>query len=280
VRENYDELAPTVDDFKEYMADEDNLTDDDLAAMNDILDAWASAPDAAAELVAPDGYEDLQAAYEAYAENLADAADAYDNLMSAKPGTKKSDRALGDLEDAFDANDTLGADLDDQLTAAEADLDASDSGSTGGTTDDNKGSTDGDDDTGSSDADASEYLTTVSDSYDELSASVDRFLTLFGSDQGLSDADVQELNTILTSWLNAPAAAADLDVPAGYEDVQSAYEDYTGALADAASAFVTLLGSESGSSAASAAAQDFSDALKAADGYGIDLEDALSAAGA
>ena len=284
VRDAYDDLSVSVEDFMDLMADEANRTADDEDEMASILDLWLDAPDAAAALVAPAGYEDIQETYEDYAGTLADAADAYDKLMASTPGTRKSDRALGDLEDAFTDAETIGAELDDILADAEDEL-GSTSGSssdTGDDGDDGDASDTGDaGDTGDSgDVDASAYLDAVNDHYDELSVSVPRFVELFGQEQKLSDADLQELNSILTLWANASTEAAALEVPAGYEDVQAAYEDYANSLTNASASFIVWLGAESGTPEQKAAGDDFAAYLNEAADNGAVLADELEAAGA
>ena len=80
------------------------------------------------------------------------------------------------------------------------------------------------------------YLTTVRTNVTALQKSVDDFNTIIAKGSSMTDAEYQQLITILTSWIVAPADAKDLKAPAGYEELQSAYEaaanDLSGAAID------------------------------------------------
>jgi hypothetical protein len=288
VRDNYGELADSVEQFNDLLTSGESLTDDDIQTLRDINTLWLDAPDAAAELTAPDGYEDVQEAYENYAQNLADGAEAFNAWTGSESGSDESAEALDEFNDIMEASFDLGADLDDVLTAAEDDLSGSsnkddkDSKKTPADDEDEdagKKKTPVDDDEPADDGDADAYLETVRDNYDELSGSVDRFLELFGSGESLTDKETTQHSTPLDTWLAAPDDAADLDAPKEFDEIQATYEDYTDSLSDAGDAFVTLLGSESGTTASDNAADDFAAALQEADGYGADLDDLLSDAG-
>lgn len=72
--------------------------------------------------------------------------------------------------------------------------------------------------------DTQTYLTTVRKNVDALTKSMDDFNTIIAKGSSMSDAEYQQLITILTSWITAPSDAQALTAPAGYEDLQKAYE--------------------------------------------------------
>lgn len=122
------------------------------------------------------------------------------------------------------------------------------------------------------------YLADVRDHYDELAASVDRFAALLGG-SALSDADVDEINTIVTLWADASDTAAALDAPASQSKIEDAHLAYAEALGDAASAFGEFLDSEEGSADADRAIADFQNALDNAQSLGTSLDTLLTDAG-
>ena len=80
------------------------------------------------------------------------------------------------------------------------------------------------------------YLKTVRKNVDALTQSMDDFNTIIAKGSSMTDAEYQQLITILTSWITAPADAQALKAPAAYADLQQAYEaaanDLSGASID------------------------------------------------
>jgi hypothetical protein len=81
--------------------------------------------------------------------------------------------------------------------------------------------------------DEATYLKTVRKNVDDLQKSVDDFSTLIAKGSNITDAEYQDLIGILTQWLAAPSDASALTAPAGYEDLQQAYEGAANDLSDA-----------------------------------------------
>lgn len=148
-----------------------------------------------------------------------------------------------------------------------------DSGSSNGNDD---GSSNSNDEGNEQDADDSDYLATVEDQYSAWSDDLARLLDILSNEDLGDEAIAQELSEILTEFANAPGVAAELDVPSQYSDVQGAYEDFADGLADVTATFVAFLESEQGTSAADAAARDFSEAIQNAADLGADLEAVLT----
>ncbi|MEJ7837925.1 MAG: hypothetical protein WKF81_03870 [Thermomicrobiales bacterium] len=128
------------------------------------------------------------------------------------------------------------------------------------------------------DPDAQDYLDTVREDYDALDASVARFDELVSSGE-LSDADFDELISILELWGAASLNADSLDVPAGYEDLHQVYLEYTGALQEASFSFITAISVEADSTEQEEAFAIYDSARINIDEYAAMLEDLLDDAG-
>jgi hypothetical protein len=102
VRAHLDELTAGSAFLEELFAPGRTLTDADREDAGEAIEAWSLAPDRAAKLEAPDGYEELQAMYEDTAAAYATSYQAFLVYLDAEPGSD-------DAGDAFTAYlDTFG----------------------------------------------------------------------------------------------------------------------------------------------------------------------------
>lgn len=124
---------------------------------------------------------------------------------------------VGSIDIAIGTGKELGA------TATNASTPAANNPNQGSTT--NQGS-----------ASEATYLKTVRKNVDALTKSMDDFNTIIAKGSSMTDAEYQQLITILTGWITAPADAKALKAPAAYTDLQQAYEaaanDLSGASID------------------------------------------------
>lgn len=259
VQDEIDTLADEAGDLAsilEIQADDpDSVTQDDIDLFNETMTRWSTYPDdVAADLVAPEGLEDVEDAYLDLADSVAEASLLWDDYLGTDTGST-------DEEDAFDALvdgiDSVSSQVDDvQGLIDEA------GGSTTTTT------------TGG-DVDADQYLADVSETADAWSDSIDRFGELLQGD--LTDADIDELSEILVTWIGATEVAAAMEAPEGMEDVQAAFEDYAASVSDMGLNFTTYLGTEADSAESEEALTAFGDSMTQAQADYDTLQDEIAA---
>ena len=237
------------------------VTEDDIAFFNETMTAWSTYPDdVAADLVAPEGLEDVEDAYLDLADSAAETSLLWDDYLSTDANSPEEEDAFDALVDGIDSIQTQ---VDDVQTLIE---DAG--GSTGTTTEDPT-------EEPSNGGDADAYLADVSDTADEWIDSIDRFNELLQGD--LTDADIDELSEILVTWVGATEVAAAMDAPEGMEDVQGAFEDFATSMSDMGINFTTYLGTEADSVESDEALEAFGDSMtQAQDDYDA-LQDELAA---
>ncbi len=213
----------------------EGLSDAEIDEFSEIIDAWAAAPDTAAELEAPEGYEDVQDAYLDLADEYAAAADAFSEWSQTDTGSPEEADAEEVFLDTIDSAQALTEDVEIAIEDA------------GGSTTPSRDDPTEEATEPSGDVDAEEYLATVSENANEWNDSVARFSEIIAAGEDATEAEFTEASEIVTSWLTAPDTAAELEVPEGMEDVQAAYEDYADELASASGFFVEWLGTDAGS---------------------------------
>lgn len=106
-------------------------------------------------------------------------------------------------------------------------------------------------------ADADQYLSDVRDVVDQRTDELNRFYEIVGNASNATDADFEELVTIVTNWTSAP----QLDAPAGYEEIDEAYTAMNDDFMNAAVSFATWI---SDTEANAASLDDMSAYLKSA----------------
>jgi len=175
---------------------------------------FSEAPEVAASLDVPAGYDDVQEAYVLFTEQVALIPGLYDEWVEAGQSEALDDPALSSFLLAF----TEATDLYETLTAI---IEEFESGA----------ASDTDVPTASDDP----YLAYVRETVDSLNAELETFLEMM---MPTNPSDPDEMERILTTWLETPNVILDLDVPAEYADIQEAFEEYTSDLADAARYYV------------------------------------------
>lgn len=112
IEDQSDEWNDSIDRFNELLAGD--LTDEEVTTeIFDITLSWADAPTIAAEFEAPEGYEDVQAAFEDYADVLLELSTNFTLFITSEQGSTEADEAL----------DAFGASQDDAADAYAAVLD-------------------------------------------------------------------------------------------------------------------------------------------------------------
>lgn len=94
-----------------------------------------------------------------------------------------------------------------------------------------------DDDGGDVDADADEYLTAIRGEVDGRQAEIDRFFEILGTGENLTDADFEELTTILANWAALPV----YDAPRGYDEIDDAYSELVTEFANVSVGIISYL---------------------------------------
>lgn len=278
-----DELDALVDDSDRVveileLAEVGDATSAEVEEINDIFASWVEYPDVAADLVAPRGFEDVEDAYLDLADSVGETGEFWEEYWALESGDPDEEDALADFNDSFDT--TL--DLIDEVQDLVDDAGGSSPGS-GDATDDEADSADASDDNddGTDVGDPDAYIDEVISQSEEWDESIARFNEIVNLwvDGDATDDDISELSGILILWMGAPAVAAELEAPAGFEDVQDAYEAYADSLFEASVAFTSWLGAESGSTESEDALADFGAAMTDVDEAYNDLQDELDAVG-
>ncbi len=273
VQAELDALTDQVDRFDEIQAEaaSGDLTQGELEdaadEINDIAAGWVEYPDVAFELVAPEGLEDIEDAYLDLADAFGAAGEDWETYWAIPRDDPEEDAALQDFQASYaDAQDLIG-EVQDLLDDA--------GGSTGPSTDDPT-----EEPTEEPSGGAGDYLATVGDTAADWQDSIDRFTEIIGLGGEATDDDNAELADILIDWSTAPEVAADVEAPAGLEDIQAAYEDFADELASASDAIVEYLATDLDSPEADAAFDDFITAIENAEDLAAELDDLLADAGA
>jgi len=288
VQAELDALQEQVDRFAEIQdeAATGDLTQaegEELAEeINDIAAGWVEYPDVAAEFVAPEGYEDIEDAYLDLADTVGEAGELWEAYW-AIPADDPEEAAA---EEAFFS---AYADVQNGIDELQDLLDEA-GGSTGPSADPTEDPTEEpsddpteeptDDPLDEPAGDAEEYLATVSETAADWQDSLDRFDEIIGLGAEATDADNEELTEILITWAAAPDVAAEVEAPAGFEDIQAAYEDFAAELAAASTAIADYLAADPDSPEADAAFDDLLTAIENAQELSAELDDLLTDAGA
>ncbi len=275
-----------------------DFTDADWDTVNEIIGLWAVAPDEAASFDAPEGYEDVQAAFEDLADGYFEIQDlahqwndteaGSDEEADLEDGITDAVDAIVDLQDAYDTavedaggSSADGSDATDDGTGDESDAtdDGADDATDDGTGDESDATDDGSDDGTGGDADTAAYLDDVSTNNDEWMDGATRLTELLTQEEELTDAEIAEIGDIIDLWAGAPDIAAEAEVPDGMEDVQADYEDVADAFATTADNFNVWLGTESGSAESDDAWTEFVDSMTGAITLSAELSTTVEDAG-
>ncbi len=287
VQAELDDLQEQVDRFLQLDALGADATQDEIDELNDIAAGWVEYPDVAAELVAPEGFEDIEDAYLDLADTVGEAGELWEVFWAIDPNLDDEEAV------ALEEFNAVFADFQDGIVEVQDLLDDA-GGSTGPNDDPTEEPTDDpteepsddpteeptDDPTEEPSGDADEYLETVSDTAADWQDSIDRFSEIIGLGAEATEDDNAELADILITWSEAPDVAAEVEAPAGLEDIQAAYEDFADELAAASDAIVEYLATDLDSPEADAAFDDFITAIENAEDLSAELDDLLTDAGA
>ena len=267
VQAEVDSLSDGIAEFTDLLA----VTEDDTATNAEQRDAveesvaiaedWSAYPDVAAEITAPDGFEEIDDAYQDLAADVAEMGDTWLAFTEAEEGSTEADEAEGTFTETLESVETQIEDLTTLLEDAET------------------SGTDTSTETPEVDADAEEYLTAVRDNSDELAESVDRFNELVVQGGEFTDEEVAEIFDIIVLWGDASDVAAELDAPAEFADIQTAYEDLASELGDAAENFNALGAADPDSPEEDEAIDALFDNLQNVDTLISDLDELLTEAG-
>jgi len=271
VQAEVDGLSDSLTEFEDLIAvaGDDGASNtekqDAIDEFNAIAEDWSAYPDIAAEITAPDGFEDIDDAYQDLAAEVGEMGDNWQAFWTAEQDSSEEQEA----QDAFSESlDNVETGIEDLNTLLE--------GAAGGGTPTEEATEEATEDV---DADADEYLTTVRENTDELADSLDRFNEIANTDGEFTDEELAEIGDILDLWADASDAAAELDAPTEFSEIQETYEDLAAELGDAADNFLTFGDTEPDSPEADEALEAFFTNLETADTLIGDLDDLLTDAG-
>jgi uncharacterized protein YukE len=283
IQDEVDTLQTSLDDFSAAIevagddASSNTERDDAIDELNGIAEDWSAYPDVAAEITAPDGFEEIDAAYQDLAAEVGEMGDNWTLFWEAEVDSPEEDEA----REAFDENfenvqtqiDDLNTLLEDAAGGDEATAEATEEPTEEVTEEVTEEPTEEATEEPSGDAD--EYLTAVREHTDELSESIDRFNEIVTAGD-FTDEEVTEVAEILQLWAEAPDVAAELDAPSQLSEIQDTYVELTEELATAAESFAAYGTADRGSPEEDEALQDFQDALDNAETLVTDLDELLT----
>ena len=230
VEAELDGLSESIAEFTDLVAvieDETASTSEQRDAVEEsvtIAEEWSEYPVVADGITAPDGFEDIDDAYQSLAADVGEMGDAWITFTEADEGSTEADEAEATFSETLESVETQIEDLTTLLEDAA-------SGGTDEPTETPEVEVD---------AEAEEYLTAVRDNTDELAESLDRLNELLSQGEDLTNDEVAEVLDIVDLWADASEVAADLDAPAEFADIQTAYEELADELGEAAENFDAL----------------------------------------
>lgn len=279
VQAEVDALSDSITEFNDLISvatDDEATTDekqDAVDAFNAIAEDWSAYPDVAADITAPDGFEEIDEAHQDLATDVGDMGDNWLAFWEAEQDSPEEEEARDAFTESLGSVETQIEELNILLEDAAADatpVDAATEEATEETSATPKVDVD---------AEAEEYLTTVRDNTDELADSLDRFFELSEQQGQFTDEEVAEIQDIFALWTDASEVAAELDAPREFAEIQTAYEDLAAELGDAAENFTTFSEAEPDSPEADEALDAFTANLDNADTLASELDELLTDAG-
>lgn len=253
----FTDVVAVVEDETASTSEQRNAVEESVA----IAEEWSEYPVVADGITAPDGFEDIDDAYQRLAGDVGEMGDAWLEFTEAEEGSTEADEAEATFSETLERVETQ---IEDLTTLLE------DAGTSG---------TDEPTETPEVDAEAEEYLTTVRENSDELAESLDRLNELLGQGGDLTNDEVAEVFDIVVLWADASDVAADLDAPAEFADIQTAYEDLADELGEAAVNFDAIGDAEVDSPEEEEAIDALVDNLQNADTLIDELDELLTDAG-
>lgn len=264
-----DELDTLTDDAERAQEILDSDSADDADEINEIFASWAEYSDIAADLVAPAGLEDVEDAYLDLADTVTETGENWDAWWTSEADSPEEEEALAAFEDSF-------ASVQDQILDTQDLVDELGGGtSTGDDTDEPTEEVDDPTPDAGDDADGEAYVADVQDQIDEWNDSIEEFNTLLGGDR--TDEDIDAIVDISLTWLDAPNVAAEFEAPAGYEDVQAAFEDYADVMEELSMNFTLFLSSEPDTAEGDDALDAFFASMESADAAYAAVQDEIDA---
>lgn len=263
IQDEVDTLQTSLDDFTAAVEVADDETsseterDDAIDESTTNAEGWSEYPEVAAEITAPEGFEEIDEAYQDLATDVGEMGDNWAIVAESEADTPEGEEAADAFSESVETVETQIDDLNSLLEDAETGGNA-----TAEATEEPSG-------------DSDEYLTAVRENSDELSESIDRFNEIVLSGNA-TDEEITEVGDILELWAEAPDIAADLDAPTEFSEIEDTYIELTEELATASESFAAYGQADRGSPEEDEALQDFQDALENAEALAADLDDLLT----
>lgn len=282
IQDEVDFLQTSVDDFTAAIdtarddASSDTEYDEAIDELNAIAEDWSEYPDVAAGIDAPDGFEEIDEAYQDLAIEVGEMGENWMLFWEAdrdSPEEAEAEEAFTEnFDNVQDGIDDLNALLDAMTGGDEATAEATGEPPDEATEEPTEDATE--EPSGEVDA----YLTAVRDHADELSGSIDRFNEIVMAGE-FTDEEIAVFAEILEVWAEAPDIAAEIDAPSAFSEIADAYLELAEELATAAESFAEFSQAEPDSPESRAAFQDFQDAVENGESLAADLDDLLAAEG-
>lgn len=235
-----------------------------------IAGEWAAYPQRAAAIVAPPGFEAVDAEYRLLVQDVADLSTSFGNLVTA---AQTQDPNFATLYDALVADVSAIVFKTGDIRALLPDTISSDSPDT----DPGSGTTTGSETGGDAYIDAvSSEVTSIRNSFTDFMSGLQLVLSDDPSDQ---DTGLATLEGVFEFWNGYPDVAATIIAPAGYEDVDAAYRDVAGQLPGLVPAFAAVFQTQDEASR-TAALEQFDAQFNQVQDDLTELEQMLTTAGA
>jgi hypothetical protein len=217
-----------------------------ISQIDVIAKEWAAYPDRAALIVAPPGYEAVDAKYRELVTEVSAIGVLWDDMIAAAQNgdpafetlyTEFVNRVSGLVTYTIAVSTAIEEQGGTGQTQTDVPAPAPTEASVGPTEEPVAGSSDGD-----------AYLATIAAEAESLEESLGLFnegLQLLSSEDAQEqEVGAQQLSDVLNYWGTYPDVASGIVAPAGYEDVDAAYRDLASVVPDLATLFVAYLESE------------------------------------
>ncbi len=231
IQAELDALTEQANRFVEISELGADITREEAEERNDIAADWVEYPDVAAELVAPEGYEDIEDAYLDLADTFGEAGELWETYW-AIPAENDDEEQV-----AIEAFLSAFADAEDGIDEVQDLLDDA-GGSTTPTDDPTEEPSDDptEEPTDEPLADGDAYVADVQAELDDLREQVDRFNELYELGADATEDDLVEINEIAATWVEYPDVAAEFEAPdgtVGFEGIEDAYLDLADTVGEA-----------------------------------------------
>jgi hypothetical protein len=234
VSDEVDTISDSIDHFFETMMSSTDASNAETAEiadeMNEIAAMWADYPDSAPDLDAPADYAGIDDLYQDFASSVGEMGEGWQDYWQA--AMREPDEDHTPYLEAFDETVIATEDLADEITALIEDAAGEDSPAA-----------DEDDEPRDDASTGTAYLDAVWDEVDTISDSLAQFMETYyyAGDENTTgddfDAAIDELTETAAMWATYPEEAPEFDVPAEYDHIDAAWQEFVASVGDTGEAW-------------------------------------------